>query len=188
MFRSKILLGSLSMFRTDVDYSLYNIYFRGNVTLKNAMQLTRIVESMNQQRDKNRVIKLHITSHGGDANVGLFCYDKLRLSKIPIHTYCEGWTISAASLIFMAGQQRFMTEHSKLLIHQISHENSDSQTHQQMKDNIYNVDMIMQDYKKIYLKETKISEKKLDEILKKNIFLGAEECIKWGFAHERVKR
>lgn len=193
MFKSKILLGDnsklafLSMCKMDVDYSRYKIYFRGAVTLKNAMQLTRIVEDINEQRCQNQVIKLHITSDGGDANVGLFCYDKLRLSKIPIHTYCEGWAISAASLIYMAGQQRFITEHSKLLIHQLSYENHSSQTYEQMKDNIYNSNMIMQDYKKIYLKETKISEKKLNELLKKDIFLNVEECIKWGFAHKILK-
>lgn len=201
MFRSKILfndnakkLAYLSMLKTDIDYSRYNIYFRGPVTLKNAMQLTRIVESMNENykaklvSDKSNCnIKLHITSDGGDANVGLFCYDKLRLSKIPIHTYCEGSVISAATMIFMAGQQRFITEHSKLLIHQISSKNSDYQTHEQLKDNVYNGDMIMKDYKKIYLQETKIKEKKLNELLKKDIFLGAEECIKYGFAHKTLK-
>jgi ATP-dependent Clp protease protease subunit len=192
MFRSKILfdkkLTLLSMYKMDVDYSCRNIYFRGGVTLENGMQLTRIIENMNQKYKTNHPINIHITSNGGDANIGLLCYDKLRLSKIPIHTYCEGAVISAGTMIFMAGQQRFITKHSKLLIHQLSCKNDDSQNHEQMRDNIYNIDMTAQDYKKIYLKETTINEKKLNMLLTKDIFLSADECIEYGFAHKLESR
>jgi ATP-dependent Clp protease protease subunit len=178
---------SLQYFSEEVDYDKnHNIYFRCDVTNTSVMKLTRIVQEMNNSKENIKApIKIHMTSNGGDAEYGLLGYDLLKLSKRAIYTYCEGNVMSAATLLFLAGKTRFITIHSKMLIHQISCEIEGSYSN--MKDCMLNNDMLMKNFKNIYLQETKIKENILDDILRRDICIGSKDCIKFGFAHKICK-
>ncbi len=167
----------------------HNIYYRGDIDIVNIMNLTRIIQEQNNKYEKmnyekilKNPIKLHITSNGGDCEAGLMAYDLIKQSRFPIHTFCEGYSCSAATFLFLAGQKRFMLPLSKLLIHQLSH--SCHGTYTNMTDQLYNNNLIMVDMKKIYLRETKLDEKSLDDLLRRDIFLTAKECLKYGFTHK----
>jgi len=169
----------LRKFIKNVDYYNNNIYFRCDVTQKSIMQLTRII-TLFKTNTKN--INIHITSNGGDLEYGMMCYDLLKLSKIPIHTFCEGYVCSSGTLIFLAGQKRFMTNYSKILIHQLTSEIDG--THENIKDHLYNNNLVMNDLKQLYLMETNIDKNTLNNLLKKNIFLTSQECLKYGFINK----
>jgi ATP-dependent Clp protease protease subunit len=167
----------------------HNIFFRGDIDLINIMTLTRLIQDQNNKYAKvsseklsKNPIKLHITSYGGDCEAGFMAYDLIKQSKFPVHTFCEGYSCSAASFLFLAGQKRFMLPHSKLLIHQLSHGYHGTYTN--MTDQIYNNSLIMKDMKSLYLRETKLNKKTIDDLLRKDIYLTAEECLKYGFAHK----
>lgn len=50
----------------------------------------------------------------------LALYDVLRKLPMPIHTFIEGKCFSAATLLALAGEKRYMSDHSVLLLHSIS--------------------------------------------------------------------
>ncbi|MBO6270771.1 MAG: Clp protease ClpP [Clostridium sp.] len=62
-------------------------------------------------------LKVHINSPGGDAYEGLAIYNILRNCGREVETFCEGLAASAASVIFMAGSKRVMSDASLLMLH-----------------------------------------------------------------------
>jgi ATP-dependent Clp protease, protease subunit len=164
----------------------HNIFYSGDITMKNVQSLIRIVQTQNEKYkniDKIELlenpIKLHITSYGGDLEAGLLAYDLLKMSRFPIYTYANGYAMSAATLPFLVGTQRYMTPNSKILIHQLR--SGTSGTYKEIQDSHYNNSLYMNDIRKIYLKETKLTKKKLEELLDKDIYLTASECKRLGF-------
>jgi ATP-dependent protease ClpP protease subunit len=65
-----------------------------------------------------------------------------------------------------------------MLIHQLSSENWG--TYREIKDEVKNLDVLMNTIKNIYLTHTKMTESYLNDILNRDIYLDAEECLKNG--------
>lgn len=63
------------------------------------------------------VINVHINSYGGEVAEGLAIYNVLKQHKAKVKTYCDGFACSAASVVFMAGDERIMSAASLLMIH-----------------------------------------------------------------------
>ncbi len=169
----------------------HNIFYRGNITMKNINILSQILQYQNDRHQNIKdtyilktPINLYITSYGGDMEAGLLAYDIIKLSKFPIHTYIYGYAASSATFLFLAGKKRHITKHSKLLIHQSSYDFTGK--HSEMKDAHYNSELLMKDAVNIYLKETKIKKEKLDYLLNKDVYLTSKECLKYGFVHKII--
>ena len=63
-----------------------------------------------------------------------------------------------------------------LLIHQISMDGLWGK-YEEIKQEVENSDKFMDTIKNIYREKTKIPSKKLEEFMKKDVYLGYEECI-----------
>ena len=74
-----------------------------------------------------------------------------------------------------------MTENSTILIHQISTAGFWGK-YEELKDEIKTCDKLMNIIKKIYNEKTKIPNKKLKNMMKRDIYLTAEECVEYGIA------
>ncbi len=159
-----------------------NIYFYGEVNRNNILTLTSYVRELNDKKIKN--INIHMASNGGDLEYGFLAYDLLKRSNKQINTYCEGSVISAGTLIYLAGKNRFITPNSTMLVHQLSGKLYG--TYENMEDDMYNSKLSMDNMIKIYKTETTISNKMLHSLLKRNIHLTADECIDYGFAHKII--
>ena len=64
-------------------------------------------------------IQLHIQSFGGSVYDMWALIDIIEASNTPIITYCSGYCMSAAALIFLAGHVRCMYKHAVLMFHQM---------------------------------------------------------------------
>lgn len=62
-------------------------------------------------------IVVSINSPGGDVFDAFAIYNALRRANLPIETRADGVAASAASLIFMAGDERIMPDNAMLMIH-----------------------------------------------------------------------
>lgn len=182
----------------DMDYPEYKntkessnpsnqIFFYGEITENTILNLNRQIDSVTRNLlvlaiDYNLSelphIDLFINSDGGDLVSTLSTVDRIRTNKIPIHSYVEGVCASAASLISIVSHKRFMRQRGLMLIHQLSGDKLG--TYHQMKDDQKNCDLLMQSMKNIYLTSSKLTEPELDTLLKHDIYLTAEECLKFG--------
>jgi ATP-dependent protease ClpP protease subunit len=152
------------------------------VLTKNLKQLEDELITRKQVWDLSEIpiLHLHIQSYGGFAHAGFAAYDHIKSLNIPIYTYVDGVAASAATLIILAGTKRYIYENGFMLIHQVRTDFWGTFTHEQMKDQMENDERLMANLKKLYLKETKLTEEKLNELLKHDLYFTADQCLEYG--------
>jgi len=154
-----------------------------NKTLRNLE--TNLINQTNLLRSENpSAIHLHINSYGGSVFAGLSSVDVILNSKVPVYSYVEGCAASAATLMSVVAEKRFMHRNSFMLIHQLS--GGMWGKFEEMKDSLENSTLLMDVLKKIYLEHTNIPKRKLNEILKRDLWFDAEECLKYGLVDEII--
>lgn len=125
-------------------------------------------------------INVHINSYGGEVAEGLAIYNALRRNDARIVTTCDGMACSIASVIFMAGDERIMSESSLLMIHNAwSYACGNAFELRKQADDL---ETITEASKKAYLSRVNISEEKLSEMMDKETFITAEEAFEMGFS------
>ena len=185
----------------DYIYQLDNhIYFTTDVTMKSINKLSKLIHTSNKEYEileltvnhmaetKPKPIYLHITSIGGDLFAGFRAVDVIQNSKIPIYTVIEGYAISAASLMYLAGKRKFMSKNSFLLIHQLSnyHGTGNAETFEKSKDEFTNNQLLMNQLYDFYVvsSNTRLTKKKVEEILKHDLYWNYDTCYKYGLVDE----
>jgi len=168
------------------------ILFYGDITESNILQLNKnlFILDAKLQRLKHSldgyepVIELHLNTFGGSVYAALATVDTIRNLKTKVHTYVDGSVASAGTLISIIGGKRFMGSHAHLLIHQLS--DGMYGKFQEMADTMYNCTNLMNMLKNYYKKYTKIPMKKFDDLIKKDIWLSADECLQYGIIDEII--
>jgi ATP-dependent protease ClpP protease subunit len=171
-----------------VDHIDGHIYFYSDVTpisvLKLSKTLREISNNMLPYKEDGLVVKLHINSDGGVLLDGLAALDSVISNSLPVHTYVEGGCASAATLISVAGKKRFMHRHSFMLIHQMSSRLWGK--YEEIKDDKENCDRFMKMIKDVYKEYTSVPMKKIDEILKHDLWFDAPQCLEYGMVDEII--
>ena len=167
------------------------IYFYTDVGEKEALELNKIIRHLDIEMEfaqrrlgllETPPIKLHIHSPGGSFFSALSIVDTIKSCRSPVHTYIDGFAASAATLISVVGKKRFATPNSFMLIHQqrMIWEGK----HADFIDEIENQKHVTETIQKIYLDHTKMKEKELQSILKRELHMPASECLKLGLIDE----
>ena len=180
---------------SDVYTERNHVFFKTDVTKESIDRLSQEIDNLNHklaslQRKATlgtftpKPIYLHITTNGGDLLSGFLAYDKVKSSKIPIHTVIEGSVASAGSLISIAGRRRYMTPNSHLLIHQLR--TGIIGTYEELVDEKNNCNQFMNKLVALYYDNCngKLSKTKIREILKRDIFWDTKTAIQNGFVDE----
>jgi ATP-dependent protease ClpP protease subunit len=123
------------------------------------------------------VIRVHIMSDGGDIFAGMTLMNTLESSRVKIVTIAQGSCCSAATFMLLGGAERKMGRNAYVLIHQISTEMWGN--FQELKHELKSTDKFMKMLKKMYLEKTKIPEKKFKKLMKKDVYLTPEKCLKY---------
>ena len=129
-------------------------------------------------------IKLYINSGGGTIVSGIASMDTILRSKVPVYTYVDGFSASAATFLTVVGTKRYMSRNSYMLVHQLSTQFWG--TYSNFEDEKQNQDLMMKNIKNIYKSYTKIPTKKLDEILKHDLMWDAKTCLEYGMIDEII--
>ena len=170
------------------------IYFYSEVTRTKILTLNKKLTSLNislanqvNTLDLNYMhanIRLYINSFGGSVFAGFSAVDYIKKSKIPVETIIDGCAASAATMMSIVAQRRYMNEHAFMLIHQLS--SACWGTYEEMKDDMENNDLLMKTIKQIYVEHTKIPKKKLNEVLKRDLWWDAKTCLEYGLIDEII--
>jgi ATP-dependent Clp protease protease subunit len=176
-----------------VDVTDNTIMFYGEVNDKNAKLLNKAIRTLDKELQIFKLkygcpappIRLFINSYGGSVFAGFSIMDTILNSEIPVHSYIDGSAASAATLISVAAKKRFIFENSFMLIHQLS--SSIWGKFEEFKDEMDNLDLIMNKIKKIYKEHTKMSTRQITEILKRDKWFDAEKCLELGLVDEIVE-
>lgn len=170
------------------------IHFYGDVSTITCAELNRLLRETDSKLQQSAVvinnptytpiIHLRINSYGGELLAGISTVDTIRSLKSKVWTYVEGNAASAATIISVSGDRRFIGKNSLMLIHQLSA--FVSGTFEQLSDEHENNKRLMDIIKNIYKQYTKFPMKELDAILKRDIWLDSALCLKYGLVDEII--
>ena len=104
-------------------------------------------------------INVYINSYGGEVAEALAIYSALKRHSASVHTFCDGFACSAATIIFCAGDVRTMGSIALLI-------------------------KINQSSINAYMAVVNISQDKVQEMMDNATWLTAQECLEYGFATE----
>ena len=98
----------------------------------------------------------------------------------------DGFAASAATLLSVVGNKRFMTKNSLMLIHQLS-SGTDAGKYSEIKDQVQNMDSLMEIIVNTYKENTLLKDNELLELLQKDIWLNASQCLQYGLIDEIIE-
>lgn len=131
-------------------------------------------------------LTVRINSYGGNVSEGLAIYSLLSEFEGHLKTIVDGFACSAASVIFMAGQERLVPENGLLMIHNAWTEaRGDSNA---MKKVAEDLEKITQPSLNIYASKTKLSEKEIKEKMDREEWITSQEAYEWGFSTTQERR
>ncbi|WP_461614366.1 head maturation protease, ClpP-related [Clostridium sp. Marseille-QA1073] len=126
------------------------------------------------------VINVYINSYGGEVAEGLAIYSALKRHKAKVKTYADGFACSIASVIFMAGDERIMSNASLLMIHNAwTTAAGNANDFRKQADELEKVTKASIN---AYMNIVNISEEKLKDLLDNEAWLLPQEALDMGFA------
>ena len=173
---------------SEVKHTNNRVYFYTYVDDKTILKFQEALETAAanvltyayNNRSKPAPVYIHINSGGGSLFGGFAAMDAIARCAAPTVSVVEGRAASAATLMSVAADKRLITPHSLMLIHQLS--SGMWGTYENIKDHRDNVERYMDIIRKVYLERTKLSKKTLKELLQRDLYFPAEECVKMGLA------
>ena len=169
------------------------IYFYSSVDIESIYNLNRSLSDLEKHMLITQInlgltdpphVKLFINSDGGEIFSAFTTVDRIKSSKVPVHTYVEGICASASTLISVCSHRRFIGKNGVMLVHQLR--SWCGGTHENFKDEVKNLNLLSDKIKNIYLEHTKLNANDLDEMLKHDIYLSATDCLNYGLVDEII--
>lgn len=161
-----------------------SVYFRTEVTPISTMALLQRLAEANENAIKkshypgSARVFLYIHSSGGDLFAGLSAMDHLRNNRVTVITIADGFVASAATLMLLAGAERKALKNAKILIHQMS--TFFAGKYGELCDEMTNSNELMDSLRSVYQQETKMSQKRINKMLEKELHIGSDEAVKLG--------
>jgi ATP-dependent Clp protease protease subunit len=174
--------------------SEYNkIYFYSGVTRQDNLQLNKLLLNTGQKMESIRLcyqlpeppkVYLHINSYGGSVFAGFSSVDYIKNCPAPVVSIIDGCAASAATIMSVVAKERYIHEHSFMLIHQIS--SGMWGKFEDMKDDMKNNELLMKKIIGIYQEHTKLPKSKITQILKRDLWWDAKTCLKYGLVDDII--
>ena len=167
-----------------------HVYFYSEVSRESIFKLNillreseKFVHTMSFDLNvKNIPIYLHINSFGGSLYDAYAAVDTIKNLRVPIYSIVEGCAASAGTIISVVCNKRFIGKNAHMLIHQLSSNMWGKMS--EIEDEYKHLNELMKQIKRIYGEYTKISKKELTELLKHDIWLNPQTCIKYGLVDD----
>lgn len=161
-----------------------DIYIFGDITSWEYLEsdvssytLARSIQDLNADQ-----INVHINSYGGEVAEGLAIYNSLKNHPARVRTVCDGFGCSAASVVFMAGDERVMNPASLLMIHNAW--TSASGNAKELRKAADDLEVISDTSAEAYRARVNIPEEQLTELLDSETWITPADAVAWGFATE----
>lgn len=164
------------------------IYFATEFTDLAAKSVIEKLLSYNAESTMDDII-LIIDSQGGSLNSYLAIYDAMtKLIHCDVATVCLGQAMSAGQMLLMSGTKgkRFITENSKVLVHQLSAGTVGKLS--EMEKHLSYAQELGKVMKQLILKHTKITKKELDIMMRNDTFLSAQDALNFGIVDHIISK
>ena len=173
-----------------IERDANHIYFYSEVNRDSIYELASLI---NEVEEENKALSfklkiddipiyLHINSYGGCVFSAFNIIDVIQGCSIPIYSIIEGCAASAATLMSVVCDKKYIRKNAYMLIHQLSSGCWGKMC--EIEDEVQNLTDFMDRIKKIYTEHTSIPKKELTELLKHDLWLNSDKCLKYELAEE----
>lgn len=181
--------GGLDLFSKMLEQRVIRLDGQVDDGMAAIFQATLMVLTDDSNPEKDKPIQVIINSPGGSVTAGLAMYDAMRSVDAPIETVVSGLAASMGSILLCAGDKRYTTPSSWVMIHQPSGgsrgTNTDRKTMQDWGDNLW--DRLTD----IYVGHSGVPHEIWDELLTQaeqaGVWLNAENSKKLGLVDGTVR-
>ncbi len=153
------------------------------------LMMQSILEEFKSTMQKGEVVTVVLNTEGGSAFQGLAIYDLLKSSGLKLRTIVLGEVASAGVVILLAGNERWMHRNAAIHFHAtaLQFEESKKILERSERDILQaEIDVIDDLYQKIYLSNSLLTIKKLNELELKEVCLTSDQAFKLGFVHKII--
>ena len=173
-----------------VDDSLTELYIYGDIRKPSLIERwleieddTRVdaysfKDALNEVNTPNLLVR--INSMGGSVSEGLAIYGLLSDFNGHLITQVDGFACSAASVIFMAGQERIMPENGLLMIHNAWTDACGDPN--ELRKAADDLEIITKPTVNIYVNKTGLSEEEIKNMMDKETWMDYKSAFEKGFA------
>ena len=128
---------------------------------------------LSQQADVNK-INVRINSGGGNVLDGYAIVSSILNCSVPVDTYIDGLAASMAAVIAVCGKKCMMADYGTFMIHEVQ------------GDDKKVVTLFTETINTILTKRCGMGSEQVGEMMKKETWMNAEECLKMGFIDKIV--
>ena len=182
--------------RVERAYDIYSrllkdrIVFLGGPLNDSAANLIIAQMLFLSNEDSKTDIHFYINSPGGSITSGLAVYDTMQFLRCDVATYCIGQAASMAAVLLAGGKsgKRFLLANNRILLHQpqiigvlegpATDLDIEAQEILRLRSRLYD----------ILGKHTGQSPERIEKDCDRNLWLGAEESIKYGLADRILQK
>ena len=169
-----------------VDQASMNDLTKGIIDINENDTYLRELYSVYNLEYNPQPIKIYIDSYGGAVYQCFGLIGVMEKSKTPIHTIVTGAAMSCGFMILINGHKRMAYSHATPLYHQVS--SGFYGKVQDIEEKLEETKRLQKKIEDMTLSLTKISKKKLSDVLKNKIdwYMSAEEALSLGVVDEIV--
>lgn len=146
---------------------------------------TFVKDLMNIEAD---VINLHIDSAGGSITDGVAIYNALRAHSAEVHTYVDGIAASIASIVFLAGDKRYIPENAGVFTHLPMLAEMDMPNRKDLQEAQEHLAKFENVLSGIYMKHTGANEETVKMWMENDTWFFGQEAVEAGFATDVVDK
>ena len=146
---------------------------------------TFVKDLMNIEAD---VINLHIDSAGGSITDGVAIYNALRAHSAEVHTYVDGIAASIASVVFLAGDKRYIPENAGVFTHLPMLAEMDMPNRKDLQEAQEHLAKFENVLSGIYMKHTGADEETVKMWMENDTWFFGQEAVDAGFATDVVDK
>lgn len=165
------------------------MFYYGEINNENTLEFVEKFKRVEQQLLKISAeilnyepeVRVNICSEGGDLFCGFSLMNLLEKSRVRVVTIAQGACCSAATFMLLGGQERRIAKNAYLLIHQLS--SGMWGKYEEMKDEMKTCEKFMKMIRNVYKTKTTIPDKKLDKLMKRDIYLEPAKALRHSIVH-----
>ena len=137
--------------------------------------------------DPKKDILMVIDSYGGIVDSFIAIHDTMRLIRCDVATLCIGKAMSCGHLLLTSGTKgkRFITPNSRIMVHQVSAGTWGKLS--EMENSVEETKRLEGIINKLIIKYSKITKRKLTDLLSKDSYLSPEKGLEYGFIDTIVR-
>lgn len=173
-----------SFFQLKVSGSTAELDIYGDITswpwLESDVSAYLLSRQLSELDPDVTLINVNINSYGGEVAEGLAIYNALKRHPAQVRTRVDGFACSIASVVFMAGDERYMNDASLLMVHNAwTRGSGDAAQLRKLADDI---ETITQASKAAYLSRVSITEEELTALMDEESWIVPDDALSFGFA------